>query len=1045
MTTLFHFRVRVASAAAAMLLCLVGCDGIIGSPRGADRLPDGAPLPDGGIAPTPPPAPFGYAPDERACPTCLVMPIEVLGAAGTTREVSITLANEVASRARTLALYVHGLAFQDMASVQLNDAPAVTLNNTHVTVEGLGRTYGGIGGGFASLKLTIAIAPGAVRAGANTLRFRFERTDGRVLGFRVLGFNFRDEANANLLPLATTFRWDDPREWRAPRTTPTDIAAGEQLWRTAVLRDSPSSTRNLRATCSDCHAQDGHDLQYFNFSNLSIIERSRFHGLSTEQGEQIASYIRSRPGPRPGRPWNPPFQPGPGVDSRPVEEWSAGAGLEWVLDHDADMAPYLPGRGVDPRALIERGRIREINLREVPIALQLLDWNHWLPAVHPKDSLPSREAYQALNNTVLYNEIREGLAGRLRSDDRVLTREEYISHRLPNALDSWANSMTYSYGAVTGLYAALLEGERTQQQLIDVYAAGAYNAVKQWELMREFQLEGLGPQFFGVHGESRSWFSNRHVFDVSPHIIGQLAGLDLIRRFRTHGDGDPELLNAFLANAWYQLQNILNNGNRHYTRGGHHTIDWGYQAGLFGDLERASRQTEPMRRTAFTIKSMQEHDSGVGPADHWFGWNLRDELPGAINLEADWSRVPDANRVIQTIHQVWIEKSATFRAEEWRLAVGYDGANVEGPDWVFGGPLDSGERQARSIANWFWDDVHWLHTHQTVHPAVVRGLANFGRLMWPANDWTARGGAAAPATVVAVPQGVSATAGVEQVTLTWSAVAGAQSYNVKRATQREGAYLPVALLLDATRFVDSRLVAGTAYYYTVSANTAAQEGPDSPPVEVTPTTGLVAHWTFDEPSGTSAADASPTQNNGQLIGGAMHVAGRRGGAIEFDGRSGFLSVPFELQRHLGASATLAAWVRTRAAPQGDYAGRPCIAGVAGSGTDETYWGSLDSRGRMGINLYGSDEGFVWSPEPINDGAWHHVAFTRDETRGAVEIYVDGARVAQGISRTGRLRMRTFSVGRTDSSFNYWPGALDDVRIYNRVLTSEEISSIARAQ
>jgi hypothetical protein len=47
---------------------------------------------------------------------------------------------------------------------------------------------------------------------------------------------------------------------------------------------------------------DGRDLKYFNFSNNSIITRSRFHGLTTLQGEQIAAYIRSLRFPNPGRP-----------------------------------------------------------------------------------------------------------------------------------------------------------------------------------------------------------------------------------------------------------------------------------------------------------------------------------------------------------------------------------------------------------------------------------------------------------------------------------------------------------------------------------------------------------------------------------------------------------------------------------------------------------------------------------------------------------------------------------------------------------------------
>jgi hypothetical protein len=138
----------------------------------------------------------------------------------------------------------------------------------------------------------------------------------------------------------------------------------------------------IHAHCSDCHAQDGRDLKYFNFSSVSIVARSRFHGPSELQGRQIASYIRSLPGPNPGRPWNPPYQPGHGLDDRRVADWAAGAGLEWVLDADIDTLPFLFAK-TGPAGTFRAAS--DLNPREIPIAFQLPDWNHWLPRVHPLD------------------------------------------------------------------------------------------------------------------------------------------------------------------------------------------------------------------------------------------------------------------------------------------------------------------------------------------------------------------------------------------------------------------------------------------------------------------------------------------------------------------------------------------------------------------------------------------------------------------------------------------------------------------------------------
>src|SRR5438477_9072912 len=128
----------------------------------------------------------------------------------------------------------------------------------------------------------------------------------------------------------------------SPLRDPDSILAGQELWLTAALKaNSLPNAPPIRAHCADCHAYDGRDLKYFGFSNASIIARSRFHGLSDLQGQEIASYIRSVPVPSPGRPWNPPYQPGPGLDARPVANWAAGAGLSWALDSDLASLPFI--------------------------------------------------------------------------------------------------------------------------------------------------------------------------------------------------------------------------------------------------------------------------------------------------------------------------------------------------------------------------------------------------------------------------------------------------------------------------------------------------------------------------------------------------------------------------------------------------------------------------------------------------------------------------------------------------------------------------------
>ena len=211
----------------------------------------------------------------------------------------------------------------------MNDGAWVSLNNATATVLEPGLSYGGIGGAFATLKMTVPMAPGSLVQGVNRIEFRFNRSNGVVSGFRVLAFNLLNANGQRLLP-PEAFLEEDPERWVAPMSTQKDIAEGERLWRSAPLRASSLSGASvIRAHCGDCHARDGQDLKYFNYSNLSIVARSQFHGLSEREGKQIANYIRFLEMPHPGRPWNPPYQPGPGMQTRAAAELAAGAGLDW--------------------------------------------------------------------------------------------------------------------------------------------------------------------------------------------------------------------------------------------------------------------------------------------------------------------------------------------------------------------------------------------------------------------------------------------------------------------------------------------------------------------------------------------------------------------------------------------------------------------------------------------------------------------------------------------------------------------------------------------
>src|SRR4029453_7169915 len=85
----------------------------------------------------------------------------------------------------------------------------------------------------------------------------------------------------------------------------------------------------------------------------------------------------------------------------------------------------------------------------------------------------------------------------------------------------------------------------------------------------------------------------------------------------------------------------------------------------------------------------------------------------------------------------------------------------------------------------------------------------------------------------AAPTGVTATPGNGQVALTWTASAGATSYNVKRATVSGGPYAVVGTPASNS-YPDTGLTNGTTYYYVVSAVNGGGESANSAQVSATP-------------------------------------------------------------------------------------------------------------------------------------------------------------------------------------------------------------------
>lgn len=215
------------------------------------------------------------------------------------------------------------------------------------------------------------------------------------------------------------------------------------------------------------------------------------------------------------------------------------------------------------------------------------------------------------------------------------------------------------------------------------------------------------------------------------------------------------------------------------------------------------------------------------------------------------------------------------------------------------------------------------------------------------------------------------------------------------------------------------------------------------PVDLDTDAHLTAWWKFDEDSGTEAADSSKHDHDGELAGGMTFddasVPGRIGKALEFDGRDDLVEVPGYKGVTATAARTVSAWLKTKTS-QGD---------LVSWGKDDfgQMWIVRFIRGHVGVTPNG---GYLYMAERVDDGQWHHVAIVVRKAElpnlhDDVTIYLDG-KVAE-IDRIGLLDLWPIETGdEQDVAIGRrFAGTLDDVRIYDRALSEDEVARLHGAK
>ena len=223
-------------------------------------------------------------------------------------------------------------------------------------------------------------------------------------------------------------------------------------------------------------------------------------------------------------------------------------------------------------------------------------------------------------------------------------------------------------------------------------------------------------------------------------------------------------------------------------------------------------------------------------------------------------------------------------------------------------------------------------------------------------------------------------------------------------------------------------------------------------------TGLEVYYTFDEGGGNQAGDVSGNLRTAevyetpQLVGKEiLWTQGRFGSAVDIDGTY-FLGVPEYFGIGGKGARTVSMWVNTLNQPSGTTA---LVAW--GPNVNEQRWHFKFESSTSGVRTE-NQGGNIFGALPVVDGTWHHIVCVfpeGGETLAAVDHYVDGVLDTTENGNTANpvntvadpLIGPPVTIGGApfNAGLRFSTTLIDDVRIYSRALTPDEIAALAAGE
>ena len=201
--------------------------------------------------------------------------------------------------------------------------------------------------------------------------------------------------------------------------------------------------------------------------------------------------------------------------------------------------------------------------------------------------------------------------------------------------------------------------------------------------------------------------------------------------------------------------------------------------------------------------------------------------------------------------------------------------------------------------------------------------------------------------------------------------------------------------------------------------------------------GLLGYWAFEERDGNVVADLSGHGHPGTIVGTPARIAGTRGQALAFSGNGQRVEIPSLQGANAPQSGTLSVWLKH------DYQGATAdlifgdFEGMADHVRIQTSVGELKLQVIFQVRQPDSSFASTFFTKPkMLANTWQHLVVTWDSDKRVGASYVDGTAYSDAWTvPSWSPRDQDFTLARKLS------GAIDEVRLYGRPLSADEITSV----